>query len=71
MQAKANLPKAAPCKEVCESSEYAWQSAAALCADMARDIVANLTPDSEWRIDVPDEIGKALFSFRIVAETPT
>jgi hypothetical protein len=41
----------------------------ALRADMARDIVSNLTPDSEWRIDVSDDVGKALFSFRLVAET--
>jgi hypothetical protein len=52
---------------VCESSEYAWQSAAALCAGVPRDIVGNLTPDYEWRIDVSDEVGKALFSFRFVA----
>lgn len=28
---------------------------------VSRDIVANLTPDSEWRIDVRDEIGKGAF----------
>ncbi len=34
-------------RDGCESNEHAWRSAAALCADMARDIVGNLTPDSE------------------------
>jgi hypothetical protein len=56
-------------QEVCESSEDAWRSAAALCADLARDVVGKLTPDSEWRVDVSDEIGTALFSLRLVAET--
>ena len=62
-------PEGSALQEVFESREDAWQSAAALCADMARDIVTQLTPDSEWRIDVTDDIGNALFSFRLVAET--
>jgi hypothetical protein len=66
---QSKTPDSSALQEVCESSGDAWQSAAALCADMARDIVTNLTPDSEWRVDVSDEIGNALFRFRLVAET--
>jgi uncharacterized phage-like protein YoqJ len=39
-----------------------------LCADLARDVIDALTPDSEWRIDVADALGTELFAFRIVAE---
>jgi hypothetical protein len=39
-----------------------------MCADLAKDIVTGLTGDSEWRLDVLDESGKAIFRLRLLAE---
>jgi hypothetical protein len=48
-----------------EGIEAAWQEAAAICADLARDIRA----DPEWLLEVTDEAGQGLFNFRFAAET--
>jgi hypothetical protein len=46
-----------------------------MCADLAKDIVAGLTGNSEWRLDVLDNFGKPVFRVqRELAEivaTPT
>jgi hypothetical protein len=48
----------------------AWRAGADLCADLAREIVASLTPaEPEWRVAVVDETGNALHLFRLIAET--
>jgi hypothetical protein len=48
----------------------AWRAGADLCADLAREIVAALTPtEPEWRVAVVDETGNALYRFRLVGET--
>jgi hypothetical protein len=39
-----------------------------LSDDLVRDIVAGLTPNSEWRMDVRNEAGEAQFCIRIVSE---
>jgi len=38
-------------------------------ADLAQDIVAGLTTDSEWRLDVLEESGKLVFKLRLLAES--
>jgi hypothetical protein len=46
-------------------NEAAWKEAAAICADLARDIRA----DPEWLLEVTDEAGQGLFNFRFAAES--
>ena len=46
----------------------ARKTALGICADLAKDIVTGLTGDSEWRLDVLDESGKAIFRLRLLAE---
>jgi hypothetical protein len=48
-----------------EGNEAAWKEAAAICADLARDIRA----DPEWLLEVTDEAGQGLFNFRFAAES--
>ena len=48
-----------------EGTEAAWIEAAAICADLARDIRA----DREWLLEVTDEAGQGLFNFRFAAES--
>lgn len=52
----------------CESNEGARRHALTIVADLARDIVRAMTTNSEWRLDVRNEAGEALFCIRIVAE---
>jgi len=49
-----------------EGAEAAWKEAVAISADLARDI---MNAEPEWRLEVADEAGQALFSFRFVAES--
>ena len=46
-------------------SEAAWKEAAAICADLARDVIR---ADPEWLLEVTDEAGQGLFNFRFAAE---
>jgi hypothetical protein len=48
-----------------EGVEAARIEAAAICADLARDIRA----DPEWLLEVTDEAGQGLFNFRFAAES--
>jgi hypothetical protein len=47
-------------------SEAAWKEAAAICADLARDVIR---ADPEWLLEVIDEAGQGLFNFRFAAES--
>ena len=49
-----------------EGAQAAWKEAAAICADLSRDI---MNAEPEWLLEVADEAGEALFSFRFVAES--
>ena len=40
-----------------------------MCADLAKGIVAGLTGNSEWRLDVRDNFGKPVFRVRLLAES--
>jgi hypothetical protein len=53
---------------VLEDTEAAWKEAAAMCADLARDIVTELEAEPEWLLEATDEAGQALFKFRFVVE---
>ena len=52
-----------------EDTEAAWQEAAVICADLARDVVTGLKAEPEWLLEATDETGQELFRFRIVAES--
>jgi hypothetical protein len=56
-------------EDVLSDSFAARKVALGICADLAKDIVAGLTEDSEWRLDVLDESGKPVFRLRLVAES--
>ena len=49
-----------------EGAQAAWTEAVAISADLARDI---MSAEPEWLLEVADEAGQALFSFRFVAES--
>ena len=49
-----------------EGAEAAWKEAVAISADLARDM---MNAEPEWLLEVADEAGQALFSFRFVAES--
>ena len=52
------------------SDSYAARKIAlGMCADLAKDIVAGLTGNSEWRLDVLDNFGKPVFRVRLLAES--
>jgi hypothetical protein len=56
-------------EDVLSDSFAARKVALGICADLAKDIVAGLTENSEWRLDVRDESGKPVFRLRLVAES--
>jgi hypothetical protein len=52
------------------SDSYAARKIAlGICADLAKDIVAGLTGNSEWRLDVLDNFGKPVFRVRLLVES--
>jgi hypothetical protein len=46
------------------------EEALAVCADLARDIFADLANHSEWRMEVRDEAGKLCFQIRLSCSEP-
>jgi hypothetical protein len=49
-----------------EGAQAAWKEAVAISADLARDF---MSAEPEWLLEVVDEAGQVLFSFRFVAES--
>ena len=49
-----------------EGAQAAWKEASAICSDLARDF---MSAEPEWLLEVVDEAGQVLFSFRFVAES--
>jgi len=47
----------------------AWKDATRCVGEILRDIDGSLEPDREWRMDVMNAEGQALFSFRVLPET--
>jgi hypothetical protein len=62
-------PELPAIEEVLKDREAARKAALGMCADLAKDIVAGLTEDSEWRLDVLNEAGEPVFRLRLLAET--
>jgi hypothetical protein len=56
-------------EEVLTDVQAARKAALGICADLAKDIIAGLTEDSEWRLDVRNEAGEPVFRLRLLAET--
>ena len=46
----------------------AKKAALAMCADLARDIVADLANKPEWQVSVSDEAGIVFYKVSVVAE---
>jgi hypothetical protein len=66
---QARSPGIPAIEDVLSDSFAARKVALGICADLAKDIVAGLTENSEWRLDVLDESGKPVFRLRLVAES--
>ena len=66
---QARLPGVPAIEDVLSDSFAARKTALGMCADLAKDIVAGLTEDSEWRLDVRDESGKPVFRLSLIAES--
>jgi hypothetical protein len=53
----------------CLASKLAAQrEALTICADLARDIVRQLEPGIEWRMDVVDGSGNGFFRLKLISE---
>jgi hypothetical protein len=66
---QGKVPGTPAIEDVLSDSYTARKIALGMCADLAKDIVAGLTEDSEWRLDVLDEYGKPVFRIRLLAES--
>ena len=49
--------------------DAAWDEAAAVCADMIRDIIKRLGDSPEWRLEVAGKSGTVRHLFRLTAES--
>ena len=47
----------------------AWDELTRVCGDMASSISRKLKPDSEWEMELLDEVRRPVFRIRIVGET--
>jgi hypothetical protein len=47
----------------------AWKQATRAAGEMLKDLDGSLEPYSEWRMDVSDEEGNALFSLRVIPQS--
>jgi hypothetical protein len=47
----------------------AWKEATRAAGEILKDIDGSLEPEREWRMDVTNEQGQALFSLRLIPET--
>jgi hypothetical protein len=52
-----------------DSTRHAWQEATRAAGEILRDLDGSLEPHREWRMDVSDNDGNALFSLRVIPET--
>lgn len=62
------FPEVPAIENVLSDRGAARKAALCMCADLAKDIVAGLTEDSEWRLDVLNETGDPIFRLRLLAE---
>jgi hypothetical protein len=69
---QGKLSSAQGVEAVLKDGAAAWHEAAQICADLARDIMSGLKAEPEWLMEVTDETGVTLFTFRFTAEiSPT
>jgi hypothetical protein len=52
-----------------ESTRQAWKEATTAAGEILKDLDGSLEPHSEWRMDVSDGDGNALFSLRVIPRT--
>jgi len=52
-----------------ESTRHAWKQATGAAGEILKDLDGSLEPHSEWRMDVLDGDGNALFSLRVIPQT--
>jgi len=56
-----------PCE--LKGHDEAWQELTRVCGDLIASNCRELTPDSEWSMEVRDATDAPLFRIRLVAET--
>jgi hypothetical protein len=49
--------------------QAAYREGVATFADLARDIANDLQPNSEWRLEIADELGKPIFRLTVSSES--
>jgi hypothetical protein len=47
----------------------AWKEATTATGEILKGIDGSLEPEREWRMDVTNDVGQALFSLRLIPET--
>jgi hypothetical protein len=47
----------------------AWKEATTATGEILKGIDGSLEPEREWRMDVTNDAGQALFSLRLIPET--
>jgi hypothetical protein len=52
-----------------ESHEAAWIEMGRICADLVGGIARSLKQNSDWHMELLDEVKKPVFRIRLVAET--
>ena len=62
-------PEHLPLDDVLNDLTAARKAALGMYADLAKDIVAGLIEDSEWRLVVRNEAGQPVFRLRLLVET--
>jgi hypothetical protein len=49
--------------------DAAWEELTSVCGDMIGTIARHLQQDTEWQMELLDELGKPVFRIRLVAES--
>jgi hypothetical protein len=49
--------------------QAAYREALVMFGDLARDIANELQPNSEWQIEIADEVGKPIFKLTVSSES--
>ena len=52
-----------------EDLRAAWKEATLATGEILKQIDGSLEPEREWRMDVTNDAGQALFSLRLIPET--
>ncbi len=49
-------------------AEAAWAEGAKVASDLLRDLCHDLKPGQDWRLEIADAAGNAIYAIRFVAE---